>query len=501
MKNRLFPILAVLSVLNGACAPLPPLTPEEAAPPGLPAPLARCTTLFQELDATINEAGVGDLQAFPVPGFPYLRQDRFLSSFRQEVPDGPRFSAWVARMRELDRSGRAVELANLAPPAGTGDGSSPPLPDQGELERCADLLSAHDLATPEGRERLRQAPPPPSPYREWQRVAGFYWISALAVKEGVHRWHREVRATHATPPDQLPRSGTLVTYRPPTPNPAPPREIREILERAYQRNALGIPDPTPGERERLFQAFAPTWQVDTASDDDRLGAPVRGGDEPTPRVDTALPVVYRLLAHTRWGGESLLQLVYVTWFPGRPAAGDLDLLAGRLDGIMWRVTLNREGVPLLYDTAHNCGCYHLFFPTRQLRAREGEEGLEEPAFVPAPAPELPPGTAPTLRIAATTHFVDAVQAAPLPAAPPVTLAWADYDHLRRLPLPKGGSRSLFRPDGIVPGTQRGERFILWPMGVPNPGEMRQWGHHATAFFGHRHFDDPNLLERYFEPRP
>jgi hypothetical protein len=28
--------------------------------------------------------------------------------------------------------------------------------------------------------------------------------------------------------------------------------------------------------------------------------------------------------------------------------------------------------------------------------------------------------------------------------------------------------------------------------------MRQWGRHATAFIGRRHFDEPWLLERYFE---
>jgi hypothetical protein len=36
------------------------------------------------------------------------------------------------------------------------------------------------------------------------------------------------------------------------------------------------------------------------------------------------------------------------------------------------------------------------------------------------------------------------------------------------------------------------------MGIPHPGEMRQWGHHATAFVGRRHFDDPYLLEDVFE---
>jgi len=35
------------------------------------------------------------------------------------------------------------------------------------------------------------------------------------------------------------------------------------------------------------------------------------------------------------------------------------------------------------------------------------------------------------------------------------------------------------------------------MGLSEPGAMRRWGRHATAFIGRRHFDDPWLLERYF----
>ena len=35
------------------------------------------------------------------------------------------------------------------------------------------------------------------------------------------------------------------------------------------------------------------------------------------------------------------------------------------------------------------------------------------------------------------------------------------------------------------------------MGIRSPGAMRQWGHHATAFVGRRHFDDPYLIEQLF----
>lgn len=34
-------------------------------------------------------------------------------------------------------------------------------------------------------------------------------------------------------------------------------------------------------------------------------------------------------------------------------------------------------------------------------------------------------------------------------------------------------------------------------GVRSPGAMRQWGNHATAFVGQRHFDDPTMLDEAF----
>ncbi|MBI3045060.1 MAG: hypothetical protein HYY78_19780 [Betaproteobacteria bacterium] len=42
-----------------------------------------------------------------------------------------------------------------------------------------------------------------------------------------------------------------------------------------------------------------------------------------------------------------------------------------------------------------------------------------------------------------------------------------------------------------------ERVLFWPMGIASAGTMRQWGRHATAFLGRRHFDDAGLIERRF----
>jgi len=46
-------------------------------------------------------------------------------------------------------------------------------------------------------------------------------------------------------------------------------------------------------------------------------------------------------------------------------------------------------------------------------------------------------------------------------------------------------------------TERAERWLFWPMGIDSAGAMRQWGRHATAFVGRRHFDDADLLEKRF----
>ncbi|MNN73055.1 hypothetical protein D3C81_1891420 [compost metagenome] len=77
---------------------------------------------------------------------------------------------------------------------------------------------------------------------------------------------------------------------------------------------------------------------------------------------------------------------------------------------------------------------------------------------------------------------------------------AGLDELRQLPHPQG-QHSLYDRRGLVPGTQRLERWLLWPSGVVSPGAMRQWGRHASAFVGQAHFDDPDLLGRYFSLPP
>jgi hypothetical protein len=102
-------------------------------------------------------------------------------------------------------------------------------------------------------------------------------------------------------------------------------------------------------------------------------------------------------------------------------------------------------------------------------------------------------------LATGTHYVTRVKSEKPGTG--TTYRFVDEDNLRSLPMPDGRWRSVYDGDGIVPGTERSERFLFWPMGIRSAGAMRQWGRHATAFVGRRHFDDADLIDRRFSIQP
>ncbi len=501
-------------LLIWGCAGLvtqPPLETHLQAPEG--SVERQCARFLNALDQAVATAGVADGEVATIPGFPYLRVDRFLASFRAEVTPGPVFEAWVDRLQALAEEGRRMEIANLPqaqqlrltrmiPEILHSEGNP-----NAAVQACGDRLRAADLRDGNGQALLRARAYVPSDYRLWQRVIGLYPLTALLFRWGIYHWHRETRAVYAQPLSSLPIRGRFVRFVPPSMNDSPgPAEVAAILERST-RNPLRIPEPSREDRERLFAANAPSFEVDVVTADDRFGTPQWTGAL-YPTVNATQPTVYRRLSYTRVNGQTLLQLNYTVWFSARPKTSPLDLLGGRFDGITWRVTLTPDGHPWVYDTIHNCGCYHLFFPTHRARRLPQPVMLKEPAFVPQEMREIKPGQRPILRIATRTHYIERIAAEPTAEAETVTYYWGDYNSLRSLPSPQNGQRfggatrrSLFQPDGLVPGSERAERFLFWPMGIPSSGAQRQWGHHATAFVGRRHFDDPALLGRAFELLP
>ncbi|MDX1610368.1 MAG: hypothetical protein R3225_09635 [Halofilum sp. (in: g-proteobacteria)] len=481
-------LACVLLPLLAACATTAPLprVGEAVEPPAL------CRALFERLDAAVARAGVGDAGADRLDGFPWLRVDRPLASFRFETSTEARLAAWLQRLAALDAEGRSHELNNL--PAGerarlvaewraAAAGSALPADLAAAQADCRERLNARLAADPAATERLVAAAWPRDEYRDWQRVVGLYPLTRLVVLPQVATLQDTRRAAIRAAPESGPRWRRYAVPSPPAPAP--------VLPAVLPRDALGIPRPTPAQRAALFSAHAPLWAVETESDSDRPGAVVRAADRPL--VDSGRPVEYRHWSWTRFRGEVLVQLSYALWFPERPADGALDLYAGHLDGLIWRVTLRGDGTPLAYESIHPCGCYYTLFPAPGWRVRAGGG---EPVLAPLSAPRPAAGERVRVRLEARTHYLAGVDTAGARGARP--LAPLPLDALRSLPLPEGGRRSAFAPDGLIPSSRRLERFLLWPLGVPSPGAMRQWGTHAIAFVGKRHFDDPDLLDRLLE---
>jgi hypothetical protein len=460
-----------------------------------------CAALFVATQTAITSAAVIDNGAVRISGYPYLRVNRFLASFRHEISD-QQFEAWIDLLQKLAMQGWHYEVANLpAADRQTLDAlwnnnkiSAPTL--NAALQYCAAILRKHDLNNEFGRATLQDRASVPDNYITWQRIIGLYPLTALAFKAGINDWHEQTREIFRQPLPDLTISGKLVEYNPITTSPPlSSTEIARLIAKS-SRNPLHIPHPDHSDRQRLLDNFSPILVIDEESNADRIGTPVwQKGKEPL--IDTTQPVLYRHLSHTRLNDQILLQLNYSFWFPERPKTSSLDLLGGHLDGITWRVTLLPDGNPWLFDTMHNCGCYHLFFPTQYARFIEQKSLYQEPAFAPQQLQVPNPPARPVLRIAATTHYLQRVTFISGIAEQTKHYQTANANNLRSLPLPDGNYRNLFGQDGIITSSERGERFLFWPMGIANPGAMRQWGHHATAFVGRRHFDDARLFENSF----
>lgn len=458
-----------------------------------------CAQWYRAVDQAVADAGVPDAQYRRVGGFPYFRVDRTLSALRERAARSEAaLQAYAERMLDLDLEARRHELDNL--PRASVDA----LPGMGrDLTRgyalrrtreCGRLLREIDLAKPQARGALLARSTVPDDYSSGLRAIGLYFLTRLAFASGVKRWEEETLAAFR---GEAPAGAPVarVRYAPPAAATLPREMVAGILDRA-RFDLLGQPSFTDREFHALASTYAPSFEVAIAADYDRFGLLRWQRGAEVPEVEASEPAVYVQPAYTRYAGQVLLQIVYTIWFAERPAQGSVDRLAGRLDGVVWRVTLAPDGEPLIYDSIHPCGCYHQFFPTPRAKARAAPDLLEEWAFIPQTLPRIEHGQRPVVSIASGSHYIDRVTLV-RGRDSVVRYAFYPYDELRSLPRLEGGKRSAFGPDGLMGGTERTERFLYWPMGIASAGAMRQWGRHATAFVGRRHFDDADLIERRF----
>ena len=447
-----------------------------------------CARWFSDIETSVVRQQTRDAQASIVPGYPYLRVNRFLSAVAN-TSGTQGFERWVDNLVELDREARHYESTNLTAPGGI---------DTAELIRCGDVLRTHDLNNTEAKTQLRNRAQVPTSYQKAHRVLGLYPVTALGFSWGIRNLHAEQQRVFDTPTASLPVSGHLRRYvSGDAEADLPASVVADILAKARD-NTLGTYAIDDEHSAQLFRHFAPTWEVDVVDTNDELAA-VRLDESAKPDVDVNEPTVYTLLSQTLVNGKPHLQLNYTVWFAARPVKSVFDLLGGQLDGITWRVTLDHDGTVLMFDAIHNCGCYHVVLPTPALRLRTTQVGFEEPLFVPKTLPTM---TQPVIRLSSGAHYIQDVYAQDRFTGDRRSYEFASYNTLRSINVPGSDRRkNLFDSRGIVVGTERAERWFFWPMGVVEPGAMRQWGTHAIAFVGERHFDDGDWIDRYFYRAP
>jgi hypothetical protein len=438
---------------------------------------------------------VADAGAKRLAGFPWLRITRPLTSFRAQLATPAQRAAWLERLAGVDAEGRRHELANL-PAANRAElagawraaAAGTPLPTTlgAGLTDCRARLNDALARDPERMRTLVEEAAPFDEYLLSHRVLGLYPITRHFVLPRIasHQAARRVAITR-DPDDGTVFRRHAVPEAPAVSAPAPAD---------LERDALGIPRPGPEQLRRLFSAHAPVWAVATRDDADLPGALVAADARPV--ADTTRPAEYRRWSWTRFRGEVLLQLSYVIWFPERPPEDSVDIYAGHLDGLVWRVTLRNDGHPLAYESIHPCGCYYSVFPAAGWRVQPPPGS--EPVLAPAVAPDPAPGERVLVRLESRTHYIAGVATTSRTHPRAAALAPLPLSSLRSLPRADGSRTSAFDANGLIPSSRRPERFLLWPLGVRSPGAMRQWGTHAIAFIGKRHFDDPWLLDHLLE---
>lgn len=232
-------------------------------------------------------------------------------------------------------------------------------------------------------------------------------------------------------------------------------------------------------------------------------------------IDTRSPSVYCYAQPTIIHGRQHIQLIYCHWFPERPPLKSNDAEAGHIDGATFRITLDAENRPAIFETILNCGCYHRCYVSAPLEAAIREEfgpPLEgrhcsaaraikgAPDWVVPETVEVPVegSMRPIIFSRAGYHGLAAVSfdraeivKRSVQAARSYELQ--SYDVLERLPTAYGHG-SMFGADGLVHYAGRREGWLLAGTGMISAGQPRQRGTQRICWDQYD-FDDPHLLDK------
>jgi hypothetical protein len=168
---------------------------------------------------------------------------------------------------------------------------------------------------------------------------------------------------------------------------------------------------------------------------------------------------------------------------------------------VWRVTLDRAGLPLVYETAHASGRDHRWFPAQPLTVRSDLGPDRDPPIV---APGIVDGPV-ALVLEAGTHavrgVVPATDAAPAGATPFELERYEDLYVIGFSARADTRGRSLFDGNGRIVGTRHADPAWRKGSGLDEEGAVRQLGRQPTGYLAPSHFDDARVLEEVFVTPP
>jgi len=286
---------------------------------------------------------------------------------------------------------------------------------------------------------------------------------------------------------------------------------------AHSAEGLAEADP-----ETLARWFAPMFeqQMDPQADypqiDDHIGRVylTGGPGDIQVHIDVDDPVVYWTHGQAKVSDRRYDQIIYVAWYPERPALIPNDPQAGHIDGIVVRITLDRHKRPAIYEFVRSCGCFHTLWVAEFVEAKAREQfGPPAPGMKFAVQrarlgrelfiPELVPDDGarprrPVAFVSAGSHMLMMVRPFGDADVPPVVAIRAyrlePYENLTHLPLGNGVA-SMFGSDGLVHHAGRREGWLLAPTGMLSAGQPRQLGTMKIRMDAYD-YDDPRLLERH-----
>lgn len=458
-----------------------------------------CQEFLNSLDRKVKESGVKNASSFPIPGFPYLRTNRFLSELKKNIRDESEQEQWVRLMQRLDLKARKKEIRNLPEKTILSLLSK----DKGEADRerlfsrmesCSNELLSHDAMHVDFYETLYPLVDFPDEYSFVRRAVGLYPLFSIPVAFLTVRSRGSSRSRFTIDLDDIPLKGVLRHIVPDEKVFLNEKEVQVILDES-NNNPLYIHVLNEINEKRLIASFAPIFIQDVAASYDRIGKVVWKDGRLS--IDLGKPTVYYYTSHAFFKGEPVLQLNYAIWYTETAGKGVPWIERGHLDGLTTRITLDTKGSPFMVDVIKNCGCYQLFAPQKERFLRVLSRRFQPDFLIPQWMPSVPHGKRLGVRVSSGWHQVERLVATEAQSNP-IHYELLPYDVLEILPYEGGETKSIFNSKGIIGSTKRGkEEVLLFSMGISSVGSMRQRGRHPCELIGRVHCDDPELFDRYF----